>query len=338
LNPRTLTGRGSRVVMDFERDKDEWFEWCKKESPSSVLKYKSKLEKYLLGKKINTPEELRDIVDSIPPLSSGKPDRHAYLAIRSYIRFLEKKGKIRRSEADDFRVVIPNVKTEARSEAEKAISAEDIIKAYKSITGKIQMFGELIEDERIKDIRQVIFKLLLFTGLREVEIFNLVSNFDRTVIDKTVKAFNLEKYTDKLAIYDLETIKIPTRKHATKKGYIAIFPKELIGDIERVKSYNLKLGYGLFRLKQMFDGHSIKLSLLRKFHYNFFNDNALKVPDMPSDIYRIIEFMQGRTHKEVGGRSYRANVQTAVRLYYGLVDLLKTTFKELINLTCLEHA
>ena len=330
MNPRTLSGRGSRVVMDFERDKAEWLEWCEKESPSSVLKYKSKLEKYLLGKKINTPEELRKLVESIPLLPSGKPDRHAYLAIRSYIRFLEKTGKIRRSEADDFRAVVPNIKTEARSEAEKAVSAEDIIKAYRSITAKVHVFGEIIEDERVEDIRKVVFKLLLFTGLREVEVFNLVSNFDRRIIDKTIKAFSLKDYADKLAVYDLETIKIPTRKHATKKGYIAIFPMELVPDIERIKSYGLKIGYGLFRLKQMFNGNAIELSLLRKFHYNWFNDNALKVPDMPSDVYRIIEFMQGRTHKEVGGRSYRANVQTAVRLYYRLLDDFKELFKEIL--------
>lgn len=58
---------------------------------------------------------------------------------------------------------------------------------------------------------------------------------------------------------------------------------------------------------------------------NWFNDNTLKVPDMLADIYRIIEFMQGRTHKDVGSRNYRANVQTAVRLYYGLLDEFKKT-------------
>ncbi len=47
---------------------------------------------------------------------------------------------------------------------------------------------------------------------------------------------------------------------------------------------------------------------------------------MPADVYRIIEFMQGRTHKDVGGRSYRANVQTAVKLYYALVDLFVDKF------------
>ena len=69
----------------------------------------------------------------------------------------------------------------------------------------------------------------------------------------------------------------------------------------------------------------IKPKLLRTFHMNFLNDNAFSVEGVPADVYRIIEFMQGRTHKDVGGRNYRANVQTAVRLYYGLVDEFKKT-------------
>ncbi len=313
--------------MDYERDRDEWIEWCKKESPSSVGKYKSKLDKFLIGKKINTPEELSNLIRQIPGLESGHPDRHAYLAIRNYIRFLEKTGKIRRSEAEDFRAVIPNIRTSFRSESEKAITADDIIKAFNSITGKIKVYRDYVESEAVEDIRKTVFRLLIFTGLRETEIFSLIRSFNRKTLSKTIKAFNLERYADKLAVYDLETVNIPTRKKQTKRGYIAIFPKELIPEIERIKKYNRKLDYDLFRTKEMFDGYAISLSLLRKFHYNFFNDNAFKVPDVPADVYRVIEFMQGRTHKDVGGRNYRANVQTAVRIYYHLVDELKRTIQ-----------
>jgi len=176
----------------------------------------------------------------------------------------------------------------------------------------------------------VFFKLRLFTGLRGTEIFSLVHNFDKSVVKKTIITFNLEEYADKLAVYDLETIEIPTRKHDTKRGYVAIFPVQLVQEIEEIKSYGIKIRHELFRRKEMFEGYAIDLSLLRKVHYNFFNDNALKVAlkvqDIPADIYRIVEFMQGRTKKDVGGRSYRANVQTAVRLYYYLFDDFVRTF------------
>jgi len=317
FEPTNPYGQGiSSPVLYFDRDKEEWYEWAKRETPSSANKYKSKLEIYLRGLKIYTPKDLRKAILGIDP-----DDRHAFLAIRNYIRFLEKTGKIRKSEAEDLRAVVPNIKTEARSEAEKAISVEDIIKAYKSIK------GEGIN----KKARQIFFKLLLFTGLREVEVIALINNFSLEILNRTIKAFNLENYTNKLVVYDLETIKIPTRKYATKRGYIAIFPKELVPEIQEIRNAGVEVKYSLIRKDRMFkDPNVIDLTLLRKFHYNWFNDNALKVPNMPADVYRIIEFMQGRTHKEVGGRSYRANVQTAVRLYYWLVDEYKRVLKDII--------
>ena len=94
----------------------------------------------------------------------------------------------------------------------------------------------------------------------------------------------------------------------------------------------MRIGLKLFRKKEMFDGYSIDLSLLRKYHENFFNDNALKaifeykLHDLPADIYRLVEFMQGRTKKDVGGRSYRANVQASVKLHYYLYDIFVDKF------------
>jgi len=135
LNPRTLSGRGSRVgtVIDYDKYKEEWLEWVKQEAPSSVHKYKPKLDKYLSGRKINTPEELRKVVDQILKV---KPDRHALYAIRSFIKFLEKTGRLRRSQAEDFRAVVPNIRTRERAESEKAVTPEQVIRAYNSITGR----------------------------------------------------------------------------------------------------------------------------------------------------------------------------------------------------------
>ena len=48
-----------------------------------------------------------------------------------------------------------------------------------------------------------------------------------------------------------------------------------------------------------------------------------KVPDPPADATNLIEFLQGRASKNVGGKHYRQNVKNAVRIYYYLVDELK---------------
>lgn len=66
------------------------------------------------------------------------------------------------------------------------------------------------------------------------------------------------------------------------------------------------------------------LALLRKFWQNFMNDNVMStVPNPPADAFHLIEFLQGRAPKTVGGRNYRWNVRNAVRIYYYMVDRLK---------------
>ncbi len=335
-NPRTPTGvdlesfkkRSSEIetrekssieIINFKKYKTEWFEWCKRETPSMASKYKSYLERYLENVIISTPEELRRLVDEIN-------NRHFNLAVRNFLRFLVKTGKRKQSEIIDFQAVVPNIPTRARAEAEKTITPKLIVEGYRSIIG----------EEEIKKIRQLAYKLLVFTGLRTTELIAFMNQFDPGILEKTYLAFNVpEEVRRRIAVYDLETVKIPTRKHDTKRGYIAIFPIELIPDLIKFKEMDYKMSYKVIEPTRMFTAEFVEKvkvgrqaiihSLLRKFHYNFFNDNAFKVPEMPADVYRIIEFMQGRTHKDVGGRNYRANVQTAVKLYYHLVDEFKRT-------------
>ncbi len=187
----------------------------------------------------------------------------------------------------DSRAVIPTIKTESRSEVEKAVTEGDIIKAYNDIAGK----------GLIKKARQLAFKLLLFTGLRVIEVLYLMKNFDPSVIEKSYLAFGIPE--------DYKT-KVHSRKHDTKRGYVAIFPKELVSDLTEITS-KLKIDRFVIRKDRMFRNpkNAIDLTLLRKYHHNFFNDHALRVPDIPADVYRIIEFMQGRTHKTISGQSYR---------------------------------
>ena len=227
-----------------------------------------------------------------------------------------KTGRKRASEIEDYRAVIPTIRSNAKSETEKAISVDEIIRAYRAIQG---------EDEN-KRIRQTLFKLLVFSGLRISEVIAFLNQFNVEVLEQTYKAFNLEKYSDKVAVYDMETVQIPNRKETTKRTYVAIFPKEIVSDIVWIKSLGREITRRLLDPERMFEPEGrIKPKLLRTFHMNFLNDNAFSVEGVPADVYRIIEFMQGRTHKDVGGRNYRANVQTAVRLYYGLVDEFKRT-------------
>ena len=308
----------STAKIHYGRDRQKYIEWVKRRTPSMADKYISLLDKYLWGRKANTPEDLRRIVESIPPTSGGLPNRHAYMALRSYINFLVDTGKLRKSEAIDFKAVIPNVKTNARAESAKVITVEDIREMFNQLKGK---------NETILRARKLYLKLLAFTGLRADEVRELMNQFDPRVIDETFKAFGIpEEYREKIAVYDMERVKLPHRKHQTKRGYIAVFPVELVEDLKKFKASGYKLRKDNTYKRTMLehpDGHK-NLALFRKFFQNFMNDNVMStVPNPPADAMHLIEFLQGRAPKNVGGRNYRWNVQNAARIYYYMVDKLK---------------
>ncbi|WP_148882767.1 integrase [Thermococcus aciditolerans] len=308
----------STAKIHYGRDRQKYVEWVRRRTPSMARKYIPMLDKYLWGKKANTPEELRRIVESIPPTKNGLPNRHAYLAIRSYINFLVDTGKIRKSEAIDFKAVIPNIKTNARAESAKVITAGDIRKMFNHLKARTKT---------ILRARKLYLKLLAFTGLRGDEVRELMNQFDPKVIDDTFKAFGIpEEWREKIAVYDMERVKLPTRRHDTKRGYVAVFPAELVPELEWFRSTGYKLTADNSDKHKLFrDSKEVKdLALLRKFWQNFMNDHVLStVPNPPADAWHLIEFLQGRAPKNVGGRNYRWNVQNAVRIYYHMVDKLK---------------
>ncbi|WP_167903884.1 integrase [Thermococcus sp. JdF3] len=308
----------STAKIHYGRDREEYAKWIQRESPSSARIYISKLNRYLWGKKANTPEELRRIVESISPTKNGFPDRHAYLAIRSYINFLVATGRIRKSEAIDFKAVIPNIKTKARPESAKVISAEDIREILKDVKAS---------KPEVVHARKLYLKLLAFTGLRADEVRELMNQFDLRVIDDTFKAFGIpEEWKEKIAVYDMERVKLPHRKHQTKRGYIAVFPVELVEDLKRFKAsgYRMRKDNTYKRTMLEHPEQHKDLALFRKFFQNFMNDNVMStVPNPPADAMHLIEFLQGRAPKNVGGRNYRWNVQNAARIYYYMVDKLE---------------
>ncbi|WP_367884411.1 integrase [Thermococcus sp. JCM 11816] len=310
----------STAKIHYGRDRQKYAEWVKRRTPSMAKKYIPLLDKYLWGgKKANTPEELRRIIESIPPTKKGNPNRHAYLAIRSYINFLVDTGRIRKSEAIDFKAVIPNIKTNARAESAKVITSEDIREMFSQLKGG--------KNETILRARKLYLKLLAFTGLRGDEVRELMNQFDPRVVEETFKAFGLpEEWRKKIAVYDMERVKLPTRRHGTKRGYVAVFPVELIPELEWFASTGYKLTADNSDKHKLFrDYTKVKdLALLRKFWQNFMNDNVMStVPNPPADAFHLIEFLQGRAPKTVGGRNYRWNVRNAVRIYYYMVDRLK---------------
>jgi len=212
---RVSSLRDQRAII-YDLYKEKWKEWADEESPSVANTYKNYLDKFLSGREINKPEELASIV--------GK-DRNLINAVRNFMRFLIVKGIRKKSELIDFQAVLRTEKPRQRSEVEKFIDEQMVVDAYNAIKG-----------DGTKQARQLAFKLLTFTGLRETEVMALMNQFDERILERTYKTFNLEHLKDKIGIYDLDQVKIPTRKHDSKRGYIALFPIELIEELREFKN------------------------------------------------------------------------------------------------------
>jgi len=277
--------------------REEWYEWALKSTPSSARRYLSKLDRLFSGvRSVSSPEELRRLIRGF------ESDRHAMLALRNYVRFLEQTGRLRRSEAEDYRAVIPCIPTRPRPEVERSVSEEDVARAFRSIRGS----------GKVRRVRELFFRMLFYTGLRETEVTELISQFSPLTLQRTVSAFDPP---ERVALYDLEAVTIPTRRSGSKRCYVAIFPAWLADELEELRGVRVR--QSTVRRDRMFQGEGIDLSLLRKFHYNWFLDNSV---GRVADALSIVEFMQGRAPRTVGGRSYRANVKAAARLYDELLD------------------
>lgn len=162
------------------------------------------------------------------------------------------------------------------------------------------MFSQLKgKNETILRARKLYLKLLAFTGLRGDEVRELMNQFDPRVVEETFKAFGLpEEWRKKIAVYDMERVKLPTRRHGTKRGYVAVFPAELVRELEWFASTGYKLTADNSDKHKLFrDYTKVKdLALLRKFWQNFMNDNVMStVPNPPADAFHLIEFSRKST-------------------------------------------
>ncbi|MEM4565405.1 MAG: integrase [Archaeoglobaceae archaeon] len=326
--------------IDYNTLRPEFYKWLKENVPSMCNQFISTTDKLFSGKKYRNYSELSK---ELPNLVKGLK-RHGINAVRDFAKWLMLTGKITRSQFMDLSPILKIPSSRARTEMEKYLEEEAIHEGFKAIIG---------DRKNVKELRKVFFKLLLFTGLRESEIRELIKQFDKEILEKTYKVYKIEDLKEKIAVYDMKNVKIPTRKEdKEKRAYVALFPIELVDEILKVKDYPITRK--TFQPDRMFsaefykrtdlnlrdrNGKFIFLTKLRKFVYNYLMDNANKVADRlqketgikPADLDDIVEFIQGRTPEDVGGRHYRDNLRTASRLYYYLVDDLKEKFRDVLS-------
>jgi len=221
LNPRTPTGRDpesclsestqynreisnlrneniyQEAIIDYQKYREEFIEWIKKESPSTAKEYIRHLDKLIGDKKINTPHELAEIFED--------KSKNAKVAIRNFMRFLIRKGYRTKSQLIDFQEVIKVPKSGVRDPDKAFTTTEKILEALEHVKGD--------------EVRTTMIKLLAFTGLRLREAVALLNDFDEK---------NLE-IVGKVARYKLHKV------GKSKKAFYAFMPAEFAKKLKRMK-------------------------------------------------------------------------------------------------------
>ncbi|AEA46703.1 integrase [Archaeoglobus veneficus] len=274
----------NEAVLDYDKYKEEFKEWLFKEvSKETAEQYLRDLEQTIAGKKINDPHELYNIYKDYP-------QRHHRKAIRTFMRFLIKSGIRKKSELMDFQAVIDIPGTQPRPPEEAFTTDEKIIEALNSPKVK--------KDER----RQILIRLLAYTGLRLREALELLRTFDK---NKLEFHGNYARYPT----YELKS------KAGTKRTYYAYMPADFARQLKRIdiKETTVKGAKLADRI--------ILPEQLRKWHTNFLKRKIKeKKLQLGVTAETLINFIQGRVGKAVIDRYYLDLVEDADELYTKIAD------------------
>lgn len=229
------------------------------------------MDKYLRGKIISNPREIFDII------KNATNKRNLCVAIRNLLNYLEAFDLMREEDLARYRKIVRIPRT----------NPDSYIPDDKTVINAFSKF----ENSRYK----IVFKLLLYSGLRIREALELLKDFDKS---KLIVNGNIAKYPLNI-----------DRK--TKRSYYAYMPK----------SFALKLkplSLNEDATKQYFSRRGLPAKYLRKWNYNFLILNG--VPESVAD------FIQGRASITVGSMHYLAKVKQADEWYSRVVGKLLKIF------------
>ena len=248
------------VKSDFVR----WMtEKCSEEYVKQITSY---LDKYLTHS-ITTPEQLMHILSTI-----NKGKRHFIAGLRNLLNYYEIFHNVSPEKLAPYRKILKMPRTNLDNYVP---DTEQILKVY-----------ECINDERYR----LLFKLLVYSGLRLKEAVYLLNNYNNSRII----------INGKIAKYP-----IPLNRE-TKRSYYAYMPKSFALTLKPMAPNE-------DAVKQYFSKRGLPAKYLRKWNYNFLILNG--VPESVAD------FIQGRASITVGSMHYLAKVKQADEWYSRVVDL-----------------
>ncbi|WP_457550092.1 integrase [Archaeoglobus sp.] len=271
LNP----GRGlDSALIDYRKVKREFIKYLeqKKLHPDTAQRYIHYLDKYLT-KPIRSQEDVFEIMNSC---ERG----YNWLArsIRNLINFYVEVKGLDETVAEKLKKACKMKPTGVRA---IFISDNEIVEAWEN---------HVINQP--DDIR-ILFKLLVYSGVRASHAVPLLNTFDRSQL--------IEIEEKGIARYPILEF-----SKGQKRGYFAYIPLEFA----REELRRIKISYRDYTERARYK--RVSANTIRKWHYNFMIEN--EVPESVAD------FIQGRKPASVGAMHYLAVARQADRLYSRLVN------------------
>ncbi len=261
------------TALDYSKYRNDFITWLEEKDLNEryvkdIITY---LDKYLSGKVIYTPLE----VSQIRNISSSK--KNITVAIRTLLNFCEEMDLLDEDFINKLRRPLKTIKPNP----DNYVPGDDkVLEAYQNINPKYK----------------IVFKLLLFSGIRATEAVMFFKEYSREKVE--IKG-NVARYP----LFSL-------RKN--KRSYFVYFPAEFVDELEQ-KEFT-KYGIG-----DAFQKAGLPSKYLRKWNYNF-----LIMHNVPES---VADFIQGRASISIGSMHYLAKVKQADYWYGKVADILISTFE-----------
>jgi len=184
--------------INYESTKEGFTAWMKSKcSIEDVEDMVSYLNKYLTIR-ISNPTELFSLIES-----TEKGKRHFCMGIRDLLKYYEAFSLMDEESLIKYRKVVKIPKTNT----DNYIPEDD----------KVILAFRKVEDERYK----ILFKLLVYSGIRLREAVYLLNNFnvERVIINDTIAKYPL------------------SLERKTKRVFYAYMPKEFTNEVEQIDLY-----------------------------------------------------------------------------------------------------
>ncbi|WP_456326605.1 integrase [Palaeococcus sp. (in: euryarchaeotes)] len=141
---------------------------------------------------------------------------------------------------------------------------------------------------------ELLFKLLVYSGLRLSQAVRLLNNFDST---------KLERINNKVARYPMQEF-----SRGKKRAFWAYMPLEFALNLQR-------MSVDYYRAEKITYFGKVSSNTIRKWFYTFLRRNGV-----PED---VADYIQGRASERIGTKHYLDKTALADEAYSRIVEILK---------------